>query len=229
MSCWITVPSIRPDGGTLREWQRAGYKVAVMRQGDELDYPEYQILVSEYQGWAKSINRLIRDVMAMDLSALWFVAAGDDTLPAASHPLDIADEMESYCWKVNKCEGDSETFGVMQPTGDLKDWPASRIDKFAGSAFIGREFARRMYGGKGPLFEYPHCFADEELMAVATKMGVFWQRPDLTHKHLHQMRPGGMPLALGVWEATAGADYIKSRPLFEQRKTAGWPGHEPIP
>ena len=114
----------------------------------------------------------------------------------------------------------------MQPTGDLKLWPLSRIDRFAGSAWIGREFARRMYGGKGPLWPYPHCWADEELQCVAQKMGVFWQRRDLTHKHLHWGR-GSEPKP-EWWDSIAGADYHNSRALFEERKAAGWPGHDPI-
>ena len=225
MSVWAVGPSIRPGGGTLRKWAKAGYRVAVMRQGEPLDFTHHQVIVDRYHGWAASINRLIAEIMAFDREAEWFVCANDDTLPDESLPPEwIASEcLNHFTWEAGTL---NRSFGVMQPTGDLKLWPNSRIDRFAGSAWIGRSFAKRAYGGKGPLFPYPHCYADEELMQVAQKLGVFWQRPDLTHKHLHFMR-GSEPKP-EWWDATAGADYHNSRALFEERKRLGFPGHEPI-
>jgi hypothetical protein len=229
---WAVGPSIRPGGGTLRKWADAGYKVAVMRQGEPLDFASHQVIVDRYHGWAASINRLIAEIMAFDAEAEWFVCANDDTLPDETHtPHSVSVELEQhFCRCLWRGQPYDETcmplFGVMQPTGDLKLWPNSRIDRFAGSAWIGRSFAKRAYGGKGPLWPYPHCYADEELMQVAQKLGVFWQRPDLTHKHLHFMR-GSEPKP-EWWDATAGADYHNSRALFEERKAAGWPGHDPI-
>jgi hypothetical protein len=76
-------------------------------------------------------------------------------------------------------------------------------------------------GAEGPLFPYPHCFADEDLQNVAIKLGVFWQRPDLLQEHRHWQR--GAEDKPVWWDATAGADYHNSRALFEQRKKAGFP------
>jgi hypothetical protein len=123
------------------------------------------------------------------------------------------------------------TFGVMQPTGDLKLWPGSAIDKFAGSPWMGREFCKRMYGGNGPMFDgYHHMFSDEELQEVAVKLGVFWQRPDLIHKHMHWGRPGvsraGIPDFLR--NVNSPAHWNESKALFTARKAAGFPGHEPL-
>lgn len=57
------------------------------------------------------------------------------------------------------------------------------------SAWIGREFARRAYGGNGPLWDaYTHMFVDEELKCVAEKNGVYWMRPDLVQLHMHWQR-----------------------------------------
>lgn len=128
-------------------------------------------------------------------------------------------------------------FGVMQPTGDRwGDAQGAYIDRVAGSPWIGREFARRMYGGSGPYWpEYFHMGVDEELQAVATKLGVFWQRPDLTHYHAHwgRPRPGErmgqvdrMPAFLA--EANSPEHWRKYKALFSKRQAAGFPGHEPI-
>lgn len=216
---WAVGPSIRAGGGTLRKWHEAGYRVAVLRQGEELDFPAYQVMTGKYLGWAASINRLIRDVMAFDAGAQWFAVANDDTLPDPTYTPDIIAGQCSMHF--------GGTFGVMQPVGDFKHWPASRVDTFAGSPWIGREFARRMYGGKGPLFEgYLHAFSDQELQEAAQKPGVFWQRPDLTHRHEHWFR--GSEAKPEWWDRIAGADYHNSRPLFDARQKAGFPGHEPI-
>lgn len=135
------------------------------------------------------------------------------------------------------------TFGVMQPTGDRwQDTPFSRqrfgqdrgapIDRVAGSPWMGREFCERMYEGKGPLFPgYKHMFVDEELQEVATKLGVFYQRRDLTHLHRHYIRMNNdtacePPAHLKVW--TSQAHWDESKALFEARKAAGFPGHEPL-
>lgn len=81
----------------------------------------------------------------------------------------------------------TETFGVMQPTGDRFD--GGSIDRICGSAWLGREFCRRINQGQGPLWpEYKHMFVDQELQEVALKYGVLWQRRDLIHLHRHFAR-----------------------------------------
>ncbi len=129
------------------------------------------------------------------------------------------------------------TFGVMQPTGhrwgdDASSramWPTAPayIDRIAGSPWIGREFARRINGGKGPLWpEYHHCWSDQELQELATTLGVFWQRRDLTHFHNHWMLEGKKEPAHLV---EANKTYQRDKPLFQRRQAAGFPGHEPLP
>jgi hypothetical protein len=220
MSVWLTIPSIRPGGGTIPKWREAGYKIAVLRQGDPIE-ADIHIHTDAYLGWAASINRLMRMVFEADPTCDWCVGGGDDTLP---DPV-----LLTPIWGAEDCSLHfGGTFGVMQPTGDTwADSGGRIIERFAGSPWIGREFARRAYGGRGPLFEYPHCWADEELQNVATKLGVFWQRRDLTHQHQHWGR--GAEAKPEWWDGIAGADYHASRALFEQRKKAGWPGHEVIP
>ena len=248
MSVWICAPSIRPGGGTLPQWREAGYKVAVCRQGAPFPEADLSFPRETYGGWAASINFLVKFVMNVDKDAEWFVGGADDVLPDPSHtPELIAFEcgrhfgdaqaqfrMEHIVSNIPNAPSEGRfpwsAFGVMQPTGDLRLWPNSRIDTFAGSPWIGRSFAERAYGGKGPMFDgYRHAWSDQELQEVAIKLRVFWQRPDLIHKHLHQMREGGLPLPPGIWESTAGRDYTESMPLFKARQAAGFPGHEPLP
>ncbi len=148
------------------------------------------------------------------------------------------------CGMEDTCEdplpGCPSTFGVMQPTGDrwhegLGGFTNAPIDRVAGSPWIGREFARRMYGGKGPYFPgYKHMFVDEELQRVAEKYGVFWQRRDLTQRHNHWGRgatdkaviEAKIPAHLVQWNTPE--HWKESKALFESRKGAGFPGAEPI-
>ena len=133
-----------------------------------------------------------------------------------------------------------ETFGVMQATGDrwgenepwaraqFPDAPAY-IDRICGSPWIGREFARRVNQGKGPFWpEYQHMFADEELQNVAQRMGVLWQRRDLTHHHEHPRRDGVARTPDFAGEIYSSAHWQASKLLFDSRKAAGFPGSECI-
>ncbi len=217
MSVWFAVPSIRPNGGTIPIWRERGYKVAVLRQGDMLDV-EMQYPVSEYKGWAPSVNLLAKWVILNDPSAEWIVTGGDDYEPDMEHsPEEIAEQCNNHflllpCVKgwgnpAKLVEGlwapKEPTFGVMQPTGDRwGDTPASRkqygehrgayIDRIAGSPWMGREWCKRAYQGNGPMFGgYKHMYADEELKEVAEKLGVYWARRDIGQLHKHWGRKPG--------------------------------------
>ena len=132
------------------------------------------------------------------------------------------------------------TFGIMQPTGDRwgSDEPWARqmhptqpayIDRICGSPWIGREYARRINGGKGPFWEeYGHMFADEEMQNVALNYGVLWQRPDLTHFHDHCKRDGVDRTPAFLVEAYSPQHWEKNKAVFTRRKAAGFPGSEPI-
>ncbi len=124
----------------------------------------------------------------------------------------------------------------MQPTGDRwGDKNGAYIDRVAGSAWIGREFCRRAYGGKGPMWhEYFHMFNDQELQEVAIKLGVFWQRPDLIQLHRHWGRgpENGIGSAAKMPEflrtANGPDNWRRMKGIFEARKAAGFPGSEVI-
>jgi hypothetical protein len=182
--------------------------------------------------------------------AEWFIIGGDDVFPDPDHSAEeIAAQCRDYFSERNLPTGDhgweDSTYGVMQPTGDR--WgedptnpnPRVRsayIDRVCGSAWIGREFARRVNQGRGPLYpEYFHMYVDEELQAVATKLGVLWQRPDLTqiHQHWGRPKPGhatghrkDMPAFLE--KANDPKVWDEAKAIFEKRKREGFPGSEPL-
>lgn len=110
------------------------------------------------------------------------------------------------------------------------------IDRVAGSPWMGREFCLRVNQGRGPLWpDYYHMGCDEELQAVAIRLGVFWQRPDLNqlHKHWGRAKPGesmghqsNMPDFLKRANSAEGWNTYKK--LFAKREAAGFPGSEPL-
>lgn len=230
MSVWLCIPSKRPRAeaqACIEAWRVMGYSTAIRRDfGDEIvdcDHLQY----GAYEGYANACNGLIRDVMKIDTDAQWFVCAGDDTLP---DPKRLACEIATSC--TERFDG---KFGVMQPTGDR--FADGSIDRIAGSPWIGREFAERAYGGNGPYWpEYRHMFVDEEIMCVAQKLGVFWQRPDICQLHRHFMRESDAIDSRAIAkappshlvEANSPAHWTKYQGIFRARKAAGFPGHEPI-
>ncbi len=217
----------------------------------------------EYLGYAKAVNEIVTYVMENNADAEWFIAAGDDIFPDPNKTAEeIARECRSIFFSINYRRvmerGDVqeiskaqqlgfpqafETFGVMQPTGDR--WgedpnaanPKHRspyIDRVCGSAWIGREFARRINQGKGPLWpEYFHMSVDRELQGVALKYGVLWQRPDLTHLHQHWGRPKpgekmGHAINMPEFLRKANEGMTESERLCDQRERDGFPGSEPL-
>jgi hypothetical protein len=247
MSVWLTIPSARPPAQAdeiMEKWRAQGYKIALWVDSHEDGLAKMSDTYlgagyMPYTGYAQAVNGLIFRVMQLDPSAEWFVIGGDDTLPDPNHTAqEIADQCHSHLAGLLK----RDTFGVMQPTGDrwhegVGGFTNAPIDRVAGSAWIGKLFAKSAYGGSGPLFPgYQHMFVDEELQAVAKKLGVFWQRRDLIQKHMHWgrgatdseviERPAKLPPHLEKWNTPK--HWRESKQLFEERKAAGFPGHEPL-
>lgn len=237
---WLAIPSARPNGGTIPLWRDRGYKIAVVR--DEAQKLPYEVDIFEsflpYPGYAISVNALVEYILRQDPDARWIVTGGDDVEPDMNHtPEQITRQCTEYFSDLhNECCRDarvSRTFGVMQPTGDR--WARGSIDRICGSPWMGREFCERMYGGEGPLYYgYTHMHVDEELQAVAVKLGVLWQRPDLIHLHRHWMRETWPKVQRAecpefLKEANSMRHWNESKALFQSRKAAGFPGHEPLP
>jgi hypothetical protein len=228
MSVWFCIPSARPREEAepvLAKWREMGYKIALLRQGEPVT-ADILIGTDQYCGWARSINALAEVVLKQDPEAEWIVSGGDDTEPDPNHRADeIARECTAHF---------GGTFGVMQPTGDR--WADGSIDRICGSPWLGRAFCERMYQGKGPMFEgYLHMFGDEELQNVAQRLGVLWQRRDLTHLHKHYFRTEkgavdfGAPIPPHMIEWNSRKHWIDSQALFNSRRVFGFPGHEPLP
>ncbi len=220
------------------------------------------VYFGQYLGYAESVNFLASKIMQVEPSCDWIVTGGDDTLPDPNH---TADQIAAQCsekfytaiecacppnrpaWSEipipSPCGSGKDapswkrwsTFGVMQPTGDR--FAGGSIDRIAGSAWMGREWCLRINQGKGPLWpEYFHMFEDEELQNVATKLGVFWQRPDLIHKHMHFQRESdaidspavAKPVPPHLVYANSKENWDKMKAIFDWRKANGFPGHEPL-
>jgi hypothetical protein len=241
-SVWLAIPSARPPEEAekvFKLWREQGYKLALARDFDAPqiadDLPQL-VFEGPYPGYAIVVNRLIKDVIAFDPKAEWIVTGGDDTEPDPNHSSEeIAIQCNRHFAGINSAALPSglraATFGVMQPTGDR--FAGGSIDRIAGSPWIGREFARRTYGGNGPYWhEYRHMFVDEEIMGVAQALGVFWQRPDLIHKHHHFMRESDAinspavdkPIPEFLKEANSPEHWRKFKAIFERRRAEGFPG-----
>ncbi len=243
MSAWVTIPSARPVEEVNRwaaKWKQRGYNIAILRDEapEERIFPEIDLVIMPnppgYKGYARSANALIQIVTQQHPDAEWFVVAGDDTDPDQHR---TAEEIAAQCKRhFGKIADVGSTFGCMQPTGDR--FAQGSIDRIAGSPWIGREFARRVYKGQGPYWpEYTSMFVDEELKCVAEKYGVYWMRPDLVHLHRHFMRESEAldsravqrPIPPHLVEANSPEHWAKFKALFESRKIHGFPGSELIP
>lgn len=249
MSVWLCIPSARPPAEAERcfeKWRAQGYKIALWRDKPHVDDVAFLsgtalLMHGEYPGYALAVNKLVAEVMRNYPDAEWFVLGGDDTEPDPKHTAEeIARQTSAHFWSIRSGHlpgdpsgNDSGTFGVMQPTGDR--FAQGSIDKIAGSPWIGREFARRMYRGKGPLWpEYTRFFMDQELQDVAIKYGVFQQRRDLIHLHRHYMRRSDdlnapafvtdIPAHLVHQESKWDAE----KKIFLRRKSLEFPESEPI-
>lgn len=251
MSVWLTIPSARPPEEAekvLKLWRERGYQIALWR--DDLDSCDMHagVIGAQYPGYAAAVNHLVDMVIRADPKAEWFVIGGDDVHPDLNHSAEeIAAECRNHFKELSiEMEPAADnlsvtTFGVMQPTGDRwgenpnhprEDMRSAYIDRVAGSAWLGREFCKRVNGGRGPLWpEYQHMFVDEELFAVANKLGIYWPRRDLTHYHAHAGRVKNytvdmIPEHLKKW--TTSEHWKEAEKLFFSRRDAGFPGHEPI-
>jgi len=222
-----------------------GYGVALWRNPGG-PYPDCDYLrVGEYPGYAKAVNELAATILRDHPEVDWICCGGDDTYPDPNKTGDeIAGQLIAHffihhfdigaTFPIDPCMG---TFGVMQPTGDpWADNLGRIIERIAGSPWLGRTWCERANAGKGPLWpEFRHMFVDEHLMQFAQSLGVFLQRPDLTHYHAHAQRipgkdvSGNAPPAPHMKEWNSQKHWQESKAIFERLKSTNFAECQPIP
>jgi len=224
MSVWMVMPTAAPIEQAqrcARAWVDAGYRLAIATDKATRRVLPAELVVQHhrYPGYAASVNDLVGQVLACDAKCRVIVAAADDVWP---DPGLRAAEIEAQF-----CEHFGGTMGVMQPSGHA-DW-CEHADRLAWSPWLGRKFCLRANGGCGPLWpEYHHLYVDRELRLMAERLGIFWDRPDLTQCHdtwrKRVPRPPRPAHLEHVAEHTE-ADAL----LFAKREATGFPGSELMP
>jgi hypothetical protein len=217
---WVVFPTVDVARATkcCREWQHWGYKVAILIEKARATKSQVEsigadktIRTADYRGFAWAANKLCRFVPG-DI----VVVIGDDITP---HPQESGPVLARRFMRMFP-----DTFGVLQPLGDL--WACAAT--VCQSPWIGRKFIEEAYGGKGPYCEeYFHYFADAELQDVATKLGCFEQDKSIIQYHDHwQRKPDGeRPAHLLKAKERWNAD----KATYERRKTANFPDSSPTP
>jgi hypothetical protein len=192
-------------------WSEMGYKTCVYidKEGEiPVEADRVMVAKGEWRGFPHAMNLLCREVPGDVV-----VCIGDDIRPAPNFtPQSIVAEFLEHF---------PDTFGVMQPTGDV----FGSSEEVCVAPWIGRKFIEEAYHGMGPYNEgYFHYFCDAELQEVATKLGAFYQRSDLYQYHDHWQRDPEANRPLHLMEAKD--KWKANRDLFEDRKKNGFPGHE---
>lgn len=213
---WLALPSNNYPMAvkTLAAWKAQGYMIAILTDGATPPPPAVLALADrhvapwqEYHGWVRSANYLIAEVVPKDAPVV--VVAGDDMYP--DEQLRASGILQLFRDRF------PDLLGIMQPTGDDLDG----TDRICGSPWLGREFIKRVNGGRGCLWhEYFTFYSDEELFEVSRLLGLLWQNPSLKQYHAHWQRIGAPQTnvkAHGYWE--------QDKELFRGRKAAGFPGH----
>lgn len=225
-SVWLCIPSKKPAAeaqAVIDRWRARGYGTAIWRDAGDDPVDCDLLLTGEYPGYAKAVNALCGEVLARSPEVEWLVTGGDDTEPDPAHdPGQIAQECTEHF---------GGTFGIMQPTGHRwGDAGGAYIDRICGSPWMGREWCQRANQGQGPLYPgFSHMFVDDCLQAVAQKLGILWQRRDLTHLHQHWGLPHSgeragksarMPEYIKKWNTAE--HWQESKALLEQLRVNGF-------
>lgn len=172
MIIWVAAPCLEPDRAEefADRWHERGYRVAIVMNREKYKPVKADVLlkVDAYEGYYRTLNFLCQGLVQNEKADV-VVCAGDRVRPPA---LRGAHEIGTT-FAARFQSG----IGVMQPgTGaqalfDRENCP---------SPWIGCNFIRKFYGGKGPFHEgYFQFHGGKELFAVAQKAGLLWQRDDI--------------------------------------------------
>jgi hypothetical protein len=164
--------------------------------------------------------------VASNTLAVAAVAAGADVVVFGGDDMDPEPSLTAQEIAAQYLEHFGGSFGVMQPTGDRPE--TFGTDRICGSPWLGRDWVLRAYGGLGAVWPgYHQFFMDEELQNVAKKLGVLWQRPDLTQEHHHWLRYGLSTKT--AYQVSNDRWWTPDETMFKARKAAGFPGSDPLP
>jgi hypothetical protein len=121
-------------------------------------------------------------------------------------------------------------YGIMQPTGDKQgvDRTGTQASaRICGSPWIGANWIKRAYQGKGAAWEaYKSFYGDEELLHVAKREGVLWLAPEYTQKHLHWS--WGFSQQTFYQKRNSDRYWQSDKALFDKRLAEGFQGSEPL-
>ena len=209
--CFPTVNAARGATATER-WHARGYQVAVWVEGDFAAPPaDLVIRAKNYPGYWGATNYVARAAVASGADVV--VCIGDDMDP---DPTLLAEEIGRQF--IDHFPGG---LGVMQPTGD----PMDGTTRICGSPWLGAAWVRQAYRGAGPLWpEYRHYYGDEELLNVAKRHKLLWQRPDITHWHHHWCRNDRAREPIQPYQKANSDRWWKhDQAIFVRRKAAAFP------
>lgn len=219
LEIWYAIPSANPSRAQecLEQWQAHGCRTAVaLNKGmPQLQTADLHMWMDPYPGYFPTVNQMCMRILE-EHSADIIITGGDDMYPSSAH---TAQQIGKEFF-----ERFPTLYGVMQPTGD-RGIPG--VDNICGSPWIGREFIRRAYGGKGPFWhQYFAYYGDEEMKCVAERLGVLQQRPDISQYHDHFSRAGGPPRE--PYQIRNEKFWIQDQNIFKHRAAHSFPGHEAI-
>lgn len=181
---WVLIPTAQklhvPQ--VLQKWATRGYKIGIFVDPGPVDLgdvPLGLLMMGSYPGVWRAWNALAKAAFACSADVV--VLAGDDMEP---DPMKDAQELaREYLQRF------PDGFGIMQPCGDPQGDRINGVPnsgRICGSPWIGRAWAERAYGGRGPVNgNYIAFYADEELKIVAERFNALWMRPDVSQFHLH--------------------------------------------
>lgn len=216
----VTMPTGQKEhvNETVKRWRSKGYRMAFFVDPGPvtLELVKTDILVqAPYPGVWRACNALAK--AALECGADVCLFAGDDMDPDPNH---TAQEIAAQY-----LERFPTGMGLMQPCGDPQGEAINgkrNAARICGSAWFGKDWIMKSYGGRGPTpTMYYHFFGDEEMAVAGEALGILWWRPDLTQFHRHWSW-GHTPQQ--DYHVKAQAKWQADEAVFKQRKAAGFPG-----
>ena len=214
----VVFPTCNPERAhhAATAWSERGYEVHVLVDGDTklLDRSVFSHVLhpSVYPGYFQAANQLTLQAVTDGVDNC--VVAGDDMFPDQGRmAVELAAE---YLARF------PSGFGIMQPIGDT----GLPCDTICGSPWMGREWITKSYFGAGPYWPgYRQFGGDTELHEVAKRLGILWQRTDVSQHHAHwARRDDGATIPTPYQQQAISKYYQPDVAVFKVRGDAGFPG-----